>query len=196
MTHLPYVTAMMLGSLHAFEADHLAAVTSFVVRKPQPRDAMRFGMQWAMGHGGAVLIAGALILFIGLSIPETATNVMERFVGVALVALGVWTAWLAHRAHKFAHAHTKAPAAIGLLHGIAGAAPAVALIPLAASDTAVRGVSYLMLFALGTLVAMSGYALAAGYVAHRSAMTSHRVPQVLGKLTGISTIAIGIIWMI
>jgi hypothetical protein len=81
------------------------------------------------------------------------------------------------------------------MHGLAGAAPAVALIPLAASDTAMR-VGYLMMFALGTLVAMSFYAMIAGYFANRSSRINHRVPQILGRLTGLSTIAIGVLWMI
>jgi sulfite exporter TauE/SafE len=194
MTSLPFITAVMLGSLHAFEADHMAAVTSFVVRRPQPRDAVRFGLQWALGHGGAILIAGAFLILLGLAIPENATGIMERIVGLALVVLGASTAWMAHRAHVRAHTH--APAAIGLMHGLAGAAPAVALVPLAVVDSAVSGLAYLLLFAFGTAISMAAYAAAAGYFAGRASGISERFGRNIGRLTGLSTIAIGIFWLI
>ena len=188
----------------------MAAVTSFVVRRPRPRDAMRFGFQWALGHGGAILIAGAFLIFLGLTIPEHATGVMERLVGVALVALGAWTAWIAHRAHVRAHAHphpdktdhrtdrdlNTAPTAIGLMHGLAGAAPAVALVPLAVIDSAAGGLGYLLLFALGTAVSMSAYAMVAGVLAARASGISDRVGRGIGQLTGLTTIAIGVFWLI
>ena len=202
MTQLPFLTAVILGSLHAFEADHMAAVTSFVVRKPRPRDAMRFGLQWALGHGGAILIAGAFLIFVGLAIPENATGIMERLVGVALVILGASTAWMAHRAHVRAHthpdehSHNRAPTAIGLMHGLAGAAPAVALVPLAVIDSAVSGLAYLLLFGIGTAVSMAAYAAAAGYFAGRASGISERVGRGIGQLTGLTTIAIGIFWLI
>jgi nickel/cobalt transporter (NicO) family protein len=192
----------MLGSLHAFEADHMAAVTSFVVRRPRPGDAVRFGLQWALGHGGAILIAGAFLLFVGLAIPENATGIMERLVGVALILLGLSTAWAAHRAHvrshihKFSNSQIPTPTAIGLMHGLAGAAPAVALVPLAVVDSAVSGLAYLLLFALGTAISMAAYAAAAGFFAGRASGISERFGRNIGRLTGLSTIAIGIFWLI
>lgn len=197
MNQLPFMTAIVLGSLHAFEADHMAAVTSFAVQKPQPRAAMRFGLQWALGHGGAILIAGVLLLLLGMRIPEAATGTMERLVGLALVALGAWTAWIAHRAHLRAHAHPHStPAAIGLMHGLAGAAPAVALVPLAVVDSAAAGIVYLLLFAIGTALSMSAYALAAGYLAGRANRFGERAGRFVGQFTGVGTIAIGIFWLI
>lgn len=205
LTHLPFLTAVILGSLHAFEADHMAAVTSFVVRKPRPRDAARFGLQWALGHGSAILLAGAFLIFLGLNIPENATGIMERLVGVTLVVLGASTAWVAHRAHVRAHSHphtlsdsqtTRAPAAVGLMHGLAGAAPAVALVPLAVIESAAGGLGYLLLFALGTATSMAAYAVAFGFFAARASGISERFSLAMGQLTGLTTIAIGIFWLI
>lgn len=212
---LPYVTALILGSLHAFEADHLAAVTSFAVQKPQPRAAMGFGFRWALGHGTSILLAGALLIFIGLRIPESATGVMERMVGFALIALGGWTVWATRRLHahehvhdgdrhvhlhshitKKSHEHSHAPTLIGLLHGLAGAAPAVALVPLALFDSAAGGLSYLLLFAAGTAASMSAYAMFAGFLAGRATRFAEWVGRAVGQFTGIGTIAIGLIWLI
>jgi ABC-type nickel/cobalt efflux system permease component RcnA len=214
-SELPYITALILGSLHAFEADHLAAVTSFAVQKPQPRAAMRFGAQWALGHGTSILIAGMFLIFLGLRIPESASNVMDRVVGLLLMALGAWTVWATRRLHAHAHTHDghvhvhmhshiasknhdhkHAPTLMGLAHGLAGAAPAVALVPLARFDTAVGGLGYLLIFAAGTAASMSVYALFAGYMAGRATRFAESVGRGLGQFTGVGTIIIGFIWLI
>lgn len=212
---LPFLTAVLLGSLHAFEADHLAAVTSFAVQKPTPRQSVGFGFRWALGHGTAILVAGLLLIFLGLRIPEGATLVMERGVGAVLIALGAWTmiATRAMHAHEHAHDgsqhvhlhshlrgrghdHKHAPTLIGLMHGLAGAAPAVALVPLAMFDSAFSGISYLLLFAMGTAVSMSVYALFAGFMAGRATRIATSFGRAVGQLTGVSTIVIGFIWLI
>lgn len=212
---LPLVTALILGSVHAFEADHLAAVTSFAVQKPTPQQSVGFGLRWAVGHGTAILVAGLGLIFLGLKIPETAAAVMERAVGLILIALGVWTmmATRAMHAHEHihdgaphlhlhshllseGHQHKHAPTVVGLLHGLAGAAPAVALVPLAMFDSAYGGISYLLLFAIGTAVSMSTYALFAGYVASRATRVAEKFGRGVGQLTGVGTIIIGIIWLI
>jgi cytochrome c biogenesis protein CcdA len=197
MIELPFLTAIILGSLHAFEADHVAAVTAFAVQKPRPREAVQFGMEWALGHGGAILIAGAPLIFLGLRIPESANGTMERLVGLSLVALGAWTAWIAQRAHRRAHTDPRgAPVTIGLVHGLAGAAPAVALVPLAAMDSAAAGMGYLGLFAIGTAISMAAYACAAGYLAERANGFGERAGRFVAQFTGVGTIAIGLFWLI
>ena len=212
---LPFLTAVLLGSLHAFEADHLAAVTSFAVQKPTPRQSVGFGFRWALGHGTAILVAGLLLISLGLRIPEGATHIMERSVGAVLIALGAWTmiATRAMHAHEHAHDgsqhvhlhshlrgrghdHKHAPTLIGLMHGLAGAAPAVALVPLAMFDSAFSGFSYLLLFAMGTAVSMSVYALFAGFMAGRATRIATSFGRAVGQLTGVSTIVIGFIWLI
>jgi nickel/cobalt exporter len=212
---LPFLTALALGSLHAFEADHLAAVTSFAVRKPTPRQSVGFGFRWAVGHGTAILMAGLLLIFLGLKIPESAAGIMERGVGLVLIALGVWTmiATRAMHAHEHVHdgalhvhlhshllkrdhAHQHAPTMVGLMHGLAGAAPAVALVPLAMFDSPLSGISYLMLFAVGTAVSMSVYALFAGFVAGRATRIAESFGRAVGQLTGLGTIVIGVVWLI
>lgn len=212
---LPYVTALVLGSVHAFEPDHLAAVTSFAVRKPEPRAAMRFGFQWALGHGTSILLAGALLIFVGVRIPLSAADMMDRVVGAALMALGVWTVYATRLMHvhehvhdgrphvhvhshlrSSAHEHSHAPALMGLLHGLAGAAPAVALVPLAMFDTAAAGLMYLLTFAFGTALSMSLYAMFAGFVAGRATSMSVKAGRVIARASGAATIVVGMIWLL
>lgn len=211
---LPYTAALVLGTVHALEADHMAAVTSFAIRKPAPLAAARFGMQWAVGHGASLLLAGSALLLIGLAIPETASIWLDRLVAFVLIGLGVWTLRSSNRlrAHVHVHAgrehvhlhpepaghdhdHPHAPTMVGMLHGMAGAAPALALLNVTGSDSVLQGVSAMMIFALGTAVGMGGYALCAGFIAGRAAIASEKLARAVGRLTGVGTIIIGIYWL-
>lgn len=210
------LTALVLGSLHALEADHLAAVTSFAVRAPRPGEAARFGLRWAAGHGGSVIVAGTALLALQWNLPDSAGAWFERLVGLSLVALGIWTirgsATLhthlhRHRdgtvhshlhGHHFGpdHDHGHAATAIGALHGLAGAAPAAALLPLAASERLWLAPLALGLFAAGTAAAMALYAMLAGWAAERALLRSDALARWLAAMTGAVTVAIGVFWLV
>jgi cytochrome c biogenesis protein CcdA len=212
---LPYTMALLLGSMHALEADHMAAVTAFAVRTPAPSAALRFGVRWALGHGAAVIVVGLLLMWIGLVLPDAASPWLDRVIGLVLIGLGAWTAW--HAAHLHAHPHQHAGAIhthmhshafrsdhkhehtatmIGALHGLAGAAPALALLQIARQESLVAGMAYLVLFATGTALGMALYAVATGYFMGRLALASQRWARWLGRLTGLGTIAIGVFWLL
>jgi nickel/cobalt transporter (NicO) family protein len=209
-------TALLLGSLHALEADHMAAVTSFAVRRPGPRAAVRFAVRWSAGHGGAIILIGAGLLLLGIQLPATTEHLLERLVGVVMIGLGVWTfrgasALHAHmhthdgeapHAHVHSHAvdpehrHGHAVTAVGLVHGLAGSGAAVALIPVIGFDSPARGILYLVVFAVGTVLAMGVYGLFAGYVVGRSAESSVRLGRMLARTTGVLTVIIGFVWLL
>lgn len=223
---LPYTTALFLGSLHALEADHMAAVTSFAVRRPGLREAARFGVRWATGHGGAIILVGAGLLLLGVQLPAAAGYLLERFVGVLMIGLGLWTLFGAARAHR--HAGTHAPAAtradaadttshthcvetrrvharggprhavtaVGVVHGLAGSGAAVALIPVVIMDSPAAGIGYLLVFALGTILAMAAYAVLAGFLVGRASARSRAVGRGIAGATGLVTIAIGAVWLV
>ena len=193
MTQLPYVTALVLGSLHAFEPDHVAAVTSFAAQKPEPRAAVRYGFNWAVGHGGSVIVVGTALILFGLVVPAATSNALERMVGVTLIALGAWACFHSHNSKTHNHAH--GATFIGLLHGLAGAAPAVALTQLVFAHSALNGVGFLLTFALGTAATMCLYAAAAGFLVGRAWQTA-ALGRLVGRLTGLGTMVIGVIWLI
>ncbi len=219
---LPYTTALLLGSMHALEADHMAAVTAFAVRRPAPLAAANFGIRWALGHGTSVILAGLLLMLLGFALPEVATVWLDRAVGLVLIGLGAWTSW--HASHLHTHVHRREGAVqahlhshghgdrqhshqdqrdhqhtatmVGALHGLAGAAPAVALLQIAKQESLMEGMAYLATFAVGTAIAMALYALVTGYFMGRLAIAAARGARVLGKLTGLGTIIIGILWLL
>lgn len=54
------LTALTAGFVHALEADHRTAVTTFVSRRPRPLEAPVFGLRWGLGHSAAIVVLGGL----------------------------------------------------------------------------------------------------------------------------------------
>ncbi len=69
----------------------MAAVSAFVARRPAPRQAVRFGVQWAVGHGLSLLLLGSILFALKATIAESLAGSLEKIIGVALVGLGLWT---------------------------------------------------------------------------------------------------------
>jgi sulfite exporter TauE/SafE len=213
---LPYGTALLLGSVHAFEADHVVAVTAFAVRRRHPLDGIRFGLRWAVGHGFVIVAAGALLTLAGVDAPESVVHVLERGVGVALIFLGFWTVAGARSLHAHGHTHVNGTrhahlhshlfgrghdhghgvTLVGMMHGLAGTAPVVALIPLAAAGSVTGGIAYLLLFAVGTAAGMALYGLVAGLIANRAVARSERLARILTRAAGVATITVGVFWLL
>lgn len=222
-------TALSLGILHSLEPDHVAAVSSFVVKRPGRRAALGYGLRWAAGHGGVVLLAGSAILLLRPEVDEGSGAVLEKVVGASLILLGGWvlaTARTLHAhqhvhpdgtthshlhahprpaagtgngagdAHPREHRHGHAATAFGALHGLAGTAPVVALIPITSVDTAGLGVAYLAAFGVGTAVAMGLYAMFAGFIAERAARRSAWLGRLLARGAGAATILVGLVWLL
>src|SRR5438445_746317 len=52
---------LLLGFRHAFEPDHLAAVSTLATRQGRLLDACRLGLAWALGHTASVgVVVGAI----------------------------------------------------------------------------------------------------------------------------------------
>ena len=214
-------TALTLGAVHSLEPDHVAAVSSFVVRRPGRRAALGYGLRWSLGHGGIVLLAGSTILLLRLNVAEDTGAWLEKVVGASLIALGAWVLATARTLHAHQHVHDDGTAhthlhahpvdagephprehrhrhgatAFGALHGLAGTAPVVALIPLTSVDSAAAGIAYLVAFGVGTALAMGLYAMFAGVLVHRAASFSGRFGRALARVAGAATIVVGVVWL-
>ena len=203
MELLPLMTAVSLGFLHALEPDHMAAVTTFVSRRPRPAEALGFGLRWGVGHSAAILLVGSALIALGIHVPEGVVAGLEFGVGTMLLGLGVWLLWsVVHgEAHALAdpdhgHEHPHGSVWVGLAHGLAGTAPLVAVLTVAVSSSPwVAGV-YLLLFGVGTTAGMGLYAATAGALFHQA---HHRVPALRGTLraaTALGSAVLGVFWMV
>ena len=199
--------ALVAGFAHALEPDHMAAVTTFVSRRPRPLQAAGFGLRWGAGHAGAIVVVGCALIALRVRLPDGVARGLEFGVGAMLLGLGMWLLWsvLHERAHRLAdgaprhahpHRHGRGSLWVGMAHGLSGTAPLVAALSASFSGSPLRAAGYLVLFGVGTTVAMALYALAAGLVFDQA---GHRVPALAGTLrafTAVGSAAIGVMWMV
>jgi len=78
----------LLGVRHALDADHVAAMSTFV---SQDRSVLRSclrGTFWGIGHTAALLAAGIAVVAFKLQISPALEQGIERVVGLVLVLLG------------------------------------------------------------------------------------------------------------
>lgn len=188
---LPLLAASFgLGFAHAFDPDHLAAVTALASERPQWRRAMRCAIHWALGHGLAVVTLGLVLLatpFGGILNGASA----DRLVGVALIALGSWTAWSSTRQRHTDHRVTAATASLfGILHGTAGVAAVLGLLGVARASVFV-GLATLATFSTGVFTAMFALAVGMGSLYERL-RPSPRIRTTVQVLAGLLTSIIGL----
>ncbi|MDO8567891.1 MAG: sulfite exporter TauE/SafE family protein [Dehalococcoidales bacterium] len=109
MTSLWEILALglLLGVRHAFDADHLVAVSTIVSEYRNPLRAIWIGVSWGLGHTTTLLLCGAALLFLNLRLPESVSTLMEYLVGGMLILLGVQTllAFRRRKVHFHSHHH-------------------------------------------------------------------------------------------
>lgn len=175
--------AFSLGVIHALDADHVMAVSNFIGKRSTLRRNLIFCSRWAIGHGTALFVIGFAVFIMGQTVPAGLSHIAEQAVGIVLILLGLWVLWdlrrknahihfhqhhdLPKHAHwhrhdhlnnqphaQDNHTHSHGAVMIGILHGTAGSAPLLALIPLTQIDSPFLGMLYLLIFAIGVLLSM------------------------------------------
>lgn len=210
------LTAFALGALHSFAPDHLAAVSVFVSRKPSWRNALGLGARWGIGHSLTVVLAGGVLASSGLQMPERFEAMAERIVGVVLVLLGVFAISRAQKLHGHWHVHDgkqhwhlhshRASAAhahdhgalmgIGMLHGFAGTGALVVALPVTIAGSRAGALTVLAAFGLGTILSMSLFSAAAGWLLSTTTGVSRRIHRTTIVLAGLLSVAVGVWWIV
>jgi sulfite exporter TauE/SafE len=212
---VPLFTGFVLGCLHAFDADHLSAVTVFASKHPRPSRAVQFGFLWGLGHTTALMVLGLIVMMFKFALPPVVESLAELSVGLLLMMVGAWALADTARSRKLhihrhthegvehihIHSHTHGADhhhrhslfAIGATHGLAGTASVLVIIPLAISQSLVSSLLFLVLFGVGTIVAMSSFALFFGVITARLVRTVK--PWQLQFVAAVGSIVIGFIWI-
>lgn len=97
----------MIGMTHALEADHLAAIAAFSVRKNSLRDAVKHSFSWGVGHTTTLFLVVVPVFLLGGQISEVTEVSLEMLVGLMLIYLGanvVYRLWR-DRVHLHVHSH-------------------------------------------------------------------------------------------
>ena len=213
-----FTLAFGLGLLHALDADHIAAVSAMAGHKAGLKSGVRYCLRWSLGHGLVLLLVGAAVLLLGMSIPERLSAIAEYLVGFVLIGVGAMifvdlyrrkahihfhthddlpphAHWHTHQAHKehdaAAHKHNHKATMVGAIHGMAGSSPLLLLLPLGQMASPWVGVFYLLMFSLGVVAAMLLFGGILGVIFSRFARIGERVLNVFRGAIGGGAVLFG-----
>jgi len=218
-------SAILASILHVISGpDHLAAVTPLAISSQ--RKGWKIGLVWGLGHILGMLLIGILFLLFKEVIPiESISAYSEQLVAIILIIVGLWAFYRIFnekKKHTQPHTHTDGEThihtyqnnteehihkkeikqnvlssfGIGFIHGLAGVAHFILLLPVLAFETKFEGVQYILGFAIGTILAMTVYALILGNIAR---YTKNANDPVFFKgirfAGGLFAVVIGFYWL-
>lgn len=212
----------LLGLRHAFEPDHLAAVSTLATR-PNARlwGAARLGLVWGLGHTATVGVVALLIIALGVRLPTRFWPAAELLVAALLILLGGMVIWRYVRGRWHMHAHSHQPSAdghlhlhshvadsghghahatvdarrslgFGVAHGLAGSGAIAALLVAAVPDTMSR-LAYFAAFSAGTIVGMLGVSLTLSVLVRLAAERSARWATILHVGAAVGSVVAGLV---
>src|SRR5215212_845128 len=88
---VPLAVALVLGSRHATDPDHLTAVSTLVLADARhgARRAVALGLAWGGGHAVALVALGIPLLLFNHLLPPPVQTAAEVAIAVIIVALAV-----------------------------------------------------------------------------------------------------------
>lgn len=96
---------LIFGFKHATEVDHVVAVSTFVSQNRNLLRSVMVGALWGAGHTASLLITGAVVLSLRITIPERVSNWLELCVALMIVGLGASALWRVLRKRQEVHVH-------------------------------------------------------------------------------------------
>jgi ABC-type nickel/cobalt efflux system permease component RcnA len=214
----------LLGLRHALDADHVAAVSTFVTQERSVLRSCLRGTFWGLGHTLALLGAGVAVVAFKLQISPAVERGLERVVAIVLVGLGAHVlvrtmgAVSLHRhehshggaPHRHVHVHVgdvaehrhlhlwrgaPQPLLMGLLHGLAGSG-ALVLLVLTTMPSPAAAVVYILVFGVGST---AGMLLLSGLIGLPFALTaggSRTLGAALQLVVGACSILVGLLMLV
>jgi len=214
---LTCVFGLVTGMRHAFEPDHVAAMSTLVAEGHGSRRTAWLGAWWGLGHTSSLLGAGVVLGALRAELSSSTVGALEFLVALMLIGLGVRAVrrgladmrhgrdgWHTHghTAHhhpahgRHVHVGTWAlsPRAyfVGVVHGLAGSG-ALAVLAVGKFTTLPARLVFVALFGLGSVAAMAAVSGLAGWQLARIA-SRPRVHAWLQVSTGVLSLAVGVLW--
>lgn len=213
---LPFILAASLGFRHAFETDHLVAVSNIVTKRNSTFLAVKDGTFWGLGHTSSILVVGIVMLLLRWAIPEHYFQSMEGAVGAMIIALGLFRLWQLFRQttryiHTHEHSHDgqrhkrvhddqenkhlhphlhKVSFGVGIIHGLAGSGVLIAA-AMAAMKTVGSSLLFLILFSIGCIAGMMLAAAVLGMPFSKKLQSLAKVQHVLVVVSCVICIILG-----
>lgn len=182
------VIGMTRGLAHALEADHVAAVATFVSEDRSVGRAARSALLWGAGHAAAIVGLGGALIALGVELPPHLAKVFDAGVVLALVGLGL-------AALRSASAAPSPPVqagwlrfGVGLVHGLSGTAALTVFLALHVRERA-AAVGFLGVFGLSTLAAMGAVSALLGWSLAGASARLPRLARALRAASGVASLA-------
>lgn len=153
----PLLMAALVGFGHAFEADHLLAISTLTARSKSTREVATQGIWWGLGHTSTILFMGLLLIVFQVNGLKAYFDYLEIFVGIMLIGLGglrIYQELTPGFRQPHSHPHDREAYSIGLIHGLAGSGALILLVLTDLTDTSLA-IGYLVVFGIGSAVGMS-----------------------------------------
>ena len=214
----------LLGLRHALDADHVAAMSTFVSQERSVLRSCLRGTFWGIGHTVALLAAGAAVVAFKLRISPELERGLESVIAVVLILLGGHVVFRTlgavslHRhehshggeAHSHLHVHVgdadehrhvhvwraaPQPLLMGMLHGLAGSG-ALVLLVLTTMPSPVAAAVYILVFGIGST---AGMLILSGLMGVPFALTaggSRTLATGLQAVVGVSSILVGALMLV
>lgn len=221
------LTGLLAGFVHVLAGpDHLAAVAPLAAE--DRARGVRTGARWGLGHAAGVVLVGLIALLLRSALPlEALSGWSERLVGVVLIGIGLWggrrALRLAVHVHEHehdgdrhqhihvhgpqglhahdgpeAHSHAHAAFGIGVLHGLAGSAHFLGVLPALALPTMAASVAYVAAFGAGSVAAMAAFAGVIALLATRFSAAGTRGTRAYRALLvtlSAAAVCVGFVWL-
>jgi hypothetical protein len=178
--HSLFLLTIYVGFTHAFEADHLLAVSNFISQRNNIKSSMKDGIFWGLGHASTIFFIGSLMIIFKAEISKNYFHYFEAVVGMMLVALAVYRlikffngkrvvlhshehGHQAGQPHNHLHLHIgnadehkhihSLAYGVGLVHCLAGSGVLVLMV-MSQIKGPINGLIYLIIFGGGCILGM------------------------------------------
>jgi ABC-type nickel/cobalt efflux system permease component RcnA len=170
--------ALALGVKHAFDVDHVVAISGILTRETRWQRTVTLSASWASGHMITAAVVSAALFFLANTLLRNLLSKMELLVPFMLLAIGLLGLFaLARKLHYHRHQHAEAGpkhshfhlhlkkshehgamAGIGVVHGLASNDELLAVLFVGlAADAWWQVFLGVALFSVGVMAAMAIY---------------------------------------
>lgn len=212
-----------LGVIHSLDPDHLAAMSTLLGRERERLvHAFTKGLTWGLGHTLSLVSLGLLLVVFDTQVSGFWERAFEASVGIVLIYLGIRRLRdVRRRPHLHAHRHgdlehthyhvhgrrvehgverahsehSHAPLWIGILHGFAGTAAVMALLPALLLDHVGSYLLYVLAFGLGSTLSMGAFCAGIGHVTFRLQHSRSSPDRWWAASAGSLSLALGVVWL-
>jgi sulfite exporter TauE/SafE len=209
--------SLVFGLKHALEPDHLAAVSTIAVEHKSLASSSLVGAVWGVGHTLSLLLAGLVVILLGLDLREEYLRPVEVIVALMLIGLGARALWklrwerndmvnierkesLNHIRGRYDHSHGVLgriglrPLLIGMVHGLAGSA-ALLLLLIPVIPSTILKIVYILVFGAGSIAGMVIMSCMVGLPTHLMAERFLKVSLAVRALAGLFSLGFGV-WLL